>query len=632
MPIWLNKTSILIRGLILSLFVIILFQNCNNVGFKVIEAKNSAQAAADDYSCEPGQTMPCEIAGVAGIMTCEATDRGPVWGICVLPPGNPPPPPPTNKSCTLNLLDVQTPITLTHGATYTAYMAANVAASGTCLSEVRVCMNGAMSGSYQYSSCSKSSGQCQVNGVTVEHNSSAEFVEARVVPFGQSCRSENRRCRDGVLDGSYQFAGPCSVAAPANCAFAGDTILHSNFIDVFSSASVPYGSSCVPQRRTCYNGVLDGLQSTITQCRVLPGADCPVGATVVPHTEKRVFARSASVGFGNSCEYAERICTNGTLSGPDFRELSCRAQDALNCTFDGQLLEHGRSVEAFASQSVAYDASCASVRSSVSCFNGSLEGANTHPYRLCRPREPRSCDYFGQTVAHNTPVVSFTSASVPFLDSCESVKKTHTCIDGTFSPALAPFRECNPMTETRCSFNGGSYGHGERVQASKLLSVTEPEVCESEERICNGTTGQFSGSFAYPSCTQQVDLSCRNFVWSSCQRTSNGNGYSCGESLPHGFQPQLVCSGNLIRGLLTNPWTDRGQVGYSSPMWNYVATPENVVGAKCVVNQKFGYTYHDQSFQVLYYDGPPQPGALTTGRTTYPNNQPVIRKVRDCGP
>jgi hypothetical protein len=665
MVFWLKQKFFLLMGVTLSLLIFFSYQNCTRVRFEAEKVDAASKAGVKDahFECTPNQTQVCDIAGIVGTMSCETTDHGPAWGSCIIPPTTTTTTMPAvttttlpgatttttvtttstttttiraNNPCLLILNDVANPVALANGAAYTAYLEPLVPASGACQSQSRICMNGSVTGSYQYSSCVKDSGQCQLNGVTVNHNSSAVFFEANVVPFGQHCKSETRNCRDRILDGSYQFPGPCTVAPPANCDFGNNTVLHGNSVDVYPSATVPYGQSCVSQKRNCFNGNLDGIQSTITQCQPLPGKDCTVGNIVVPHGSSRQFAQALTVPFGNSCQFATRTCTDGTLSGPDYREISCQVDKAIDCNFDGQILPHGQSVTAYSSQSVAYNANCSSVSGTVACSNGVLQGASTYPFRTCQPAQPKTCDYFGQPIAHGATVDSYSSSTVPFLSTCASIKKTSRCEDGNFQPALSQFKTCNPLPETKCAFNGSLYSHGAVVQAARLMSVTEPATCDFENRTCDGVTGQFSGSYAYPTCVQQVDLSCRNYVYSGCTKKSGSSEAACGYAAPNYFHPEYVCSGNLISGqyegpMGTGPTTGSNYESYASPGWATVNLPRNVPNAKCVVNQKLGYATSFASYSVLYYDGPPKATALTTGLTAYPNNQPLITKVKDCG-
>ncbi|OGG56667.1 hypothetical protein A3D71_03455 [Candidatus Kaiserbacteria bacterium RIFCSPHIGHO2_02_FULL_55_20] len=53
---------------------------------------------------------------------------------------------------------------------------------------------------------------CTFNGSTVAHGASVTAYQTSSVPYGSSCVSENRTCNSGTLSGSYIY-GSCSVAA-----------------------------------------------------------------------------------------------------------------------------------------------------------------------------------------------------------------------------------------------------------------------------------------------------------------------------------------------------------------------------------------------------------------------------------
>ncbi len=54
---------------------------------------------------------------------------------------------------------------------------------------------------------------CTFNGTTIAHNALVTAYEKATVPSGQSCVSELRKCTDGVLSGTYMAKG-CVVASP----------------------------------------------------------------------------------------------------------------------------------------------------------------------------------------------------------------------------------------------------------------------------------------------------------------------------------------------------------------------------------------------------------------------------------
>lgn len=114
---------------------------------------------------------------------------------------------------------------------------------------------------YAYAICeivAKSS--CTFNGSTVAHDSSVTAYQSSSVPFGSTCTSQTRTCNDGTLSGSYAYSS-CSVSPPANCTFNGSTVTHGSSTTAYLSSSVSYGSSCTSQSRSCNNGSLSGSYS-----------------------------------------------------------------------------------------------------------------------------------------------------------------------------------------------------------------------------------------------------------------------------------------------------------------------------------------------------------------------------------
>ncbi len=107
--------------------------------------------------------------------------------------------------------------TVSHGSVVLAYAAKRVPAGYRCLSELRACLNGKLTGSNPHATCETEvpylmppPGSCMFNGTIVTSGTSVFAFASSQVSFGQSCVSQQRVCTDGVLSGTYQYAR-CSV-------------------------------------------------------------------------------------------------------------------------------------------------------------------------------------------------------------------------------------------------------------------------------------------------------------------------------------------------------------------------------------------------------------------------------------
>jgi hypothetical protein len=99
---------------------------------------------------------------------------------------------------------------------------------------------------------------------------------SQFVPYGSSCQSEVHVCNNGTLSGNpigrYTY---CEVESPPTCTLPwGGTINNGQSVTAYASSSVPYGSSCQSQTRTCSNGSLSGSYQ-YQSCSVQPPANCP---------------------------------------------------------------------------------------------------------------------------------------------------------------------------------------------------------------------------------------------------------------------------------------------------------------------------------------------------------------------
>lgn len=172
----------------------------------------------------------------------------------------------TNASCTVDAASDCTlnGKTVVHGASVTTYAKNLVPAGSQCQAENRTCSNGVLSGSSVYESCVVDSvvftnqpKSCAFNGQTIPSDVAVKAYQSATVAFGQSCVSEQRQCLDGAMTGSFQFSA-CSVDAAASCSLNGKSIPHGGTVNVFTSSSVPAGQTCKTEVRSCSNGTLSG--------------------------------------------------------------------------------------------------------------------------------------------------------------------------------------------------------------------------------------------------------------------------------------------------------------------------------------------------------------------------------------
>ncbi len=203
------------------------------------------------------------------------------------------------------------------GQTVVAYLASSVPAGQVCKSEIRQCQNGTFSGSYQYATCSVgAAASCLFNGQTVAHGATVKAYQASSVPYGSSCVSQDRVCNNGTLSGSYSY-GSCSVGTAASCLFNGQTVAHGATVKAYQAATVPYGSTCASQDRSCNNGVLSGSYAYNT-CRV---SDPPVNkiscsVSSMPATKPSGLPYSSTYGY----------CAPASGNGPSYKfTITCDA-------------------------------------------------------------------------------------------------------------------------------------------------------------------------------------------------------------------------------------------------------------------------------------------------------------------
>ncbi len=379
--------------------------------------------------------------------------------------------------------------TVFHGESVEAFLEGQ---SEQCVSQERTCMNGLLSGSFQYAECvtPKEPNSCLFNGMTIAHGQS---VNAYLNGNG-TCESEERVCDDGVLSGSYKF-GTCTPTAP--CLFNGQTIAHGSAVAAFLNSAVPFGEACQQEFRVCSNGSLSGSYNHPT-CEVGKPLSCQFNGTSVAHNQTVKAFLKSNVGFGETCVSEDRHCENGQLSG-HYAHSSCVADQPQACSFNGASVSHGQTVTAYQNSAVPFGSSCRS--QARTCNNGSLSGS--YSSSSCVVGDPQACSFNGMTIPHGQNITAYQNSTVPFGSNC--VAQTRSCVDGALSGAYN-YASCVPDAPASCLFNGSTITHGDKVIAYKKTTVPFGNSCETEERLCEN--GSLSGSAQYGSCTVGEPASC----------------------------------------------------------------------------------------------------------------------------
>ncbi len=314
------------------------------------------------------------------------------------------------KSCSFN------GSTIAHGQAVTAFLNSTESFGTSCKAQSRVCNDGTLSGSYQYSTCAVgAAASCLFNGQTIAHGGAVKAYQNSTVPFGSQCVEEVRSCGNGMLSGTYAYAS-CKVDAAKSCLFNGQTIAHGASVNAFQNSAVAFGATCAKEARVCNNGNLSGTY-TFASCTVGAAKSCVFNGQTIAHGQKVVGYQASTVAFGKTCSPETRTCNNGVLSG-SYSFGSCSVGAAASCLFSGQTVAHGQSVTAYQAASAA---TC--TKQTRTCSNGTLSG--TYAYASCEV----PCSNPSETTRYlNSVIQIYKSESVQAI--------AQNCIDGAV-PTLA---------------------------------------------------------------------------------------------------------------------------------------------------------------------------------------------------
>ena len=331
-----------------------------------------------------------------------------------------------------------------NGDSIIAYQSLIEPCGSSCNSETRTCNNGILSGFFINQNCSVTPClSCNLPwGGSLNHGASATAYQNLSVPCGSSCNSETRTCNDGVLSGSF-INQNCSVfCLPCPLPWGG-SINHGASVTTYQNPTEPCGSSCSSETRTCNDGVLSG--SLINQsCTAIPCLSCnlPWGGTI-NHGASATAYQNPTEPCGSSCNSETRTCNNGTLSG-SFTNQNCSVAACASCNLPwGGTINHGASATAYQNPTEPCGSSCNS--ETRTCNNGTLSGSFTN--QNCSVLAcAASCNLpWGGAIANGSSVTAYQNPTVPCGSSCSF--QIRTCNNGTLSGSF---------TNQNCSVLGTS--------------------------------------------------------------------------------------------------------------------------------------------------------------------------------
>ncbi|MFA6383550.1 MAG: hypothetical protein WCX17_03945, partial [Parcubacteria group bacterium] len=402
--------------------------------------------------------------------------------------------------------------TIASGASVTAYQSSSVACGSSCVSQTRTCNNGVLSGSYTNQNCTGASCSCTLPwGGTLANGSSVTAYQASSVPCGSTCTSQTRTCNNGTLSGTYTNQA-CSVSGCLSCTRpCGGSVVSGNWGALcYQASSVPCGSSCSSSQGYCNNGLWTtpyAAGSTAASCSVAACPTCtlPWGGTIANGSGVTAY-QSSSVACGSSCTSQTRTCNNGVLSGT-YTNQACSVA-ACSCTLPwGGTLANGSSVTAYQAGSVPCGSTCTS--QTRTCNSGVLSGSYTS--QACSVAGCTSCVSpcgLAATASGNWGVNCYQALSVPCGSICSA--STGYCNNGSWTtPYTSGYAagSCNVAACASCVLPwGGSIPSGNTVVGYQASSVPCGSSCSPQVRTC--TNGVLSGSYANQNCSATGCLGC----------------------------------------------------------------------------------------------------------------------------
>lgn len=365
-------------------------------------------------------------------------------------------------------------ITMAPGAVRAFYSRPTVPSGERCSSylQVRQCVNGVLTGSaaFSHTTCSELPPSCvAANGATVLEGESIKLYSRSFVNVGESCDAyaQMRTCKGGVMQGDPSFSlSSCTVKTPQSCTFGGVTISHGQSRLFYSRDMAVGTTTCTSysQSRTCTDGVLSGDNAySIASCT---SGGCTQDGVTLKSGESRTFYFASSVPAGEQCSsYAQtRTCSSGVLGGNAvYKYASCTSVSPSTCVLDNVVVKNGSSAVFYSTSTAPAGGSCATLKQTRSCKNGSLTGEAKYNRASCSDTAP--CTLDGLTLTHGSSTLFYKKRSVAFGDTCSSVSLSRVCTNGDLSGS-------DDYKYAACSVNP-PVSFGVNAQVAAALSVLE---------------------------------------------------------------------------------------------------------------------------------------------------------------
>jgi peptidoglycan hydrolase-like protein with peptidoglycan-binding domain len=410
------------------------------------------------------------------------------------------------------------------GSSRVFYSQFSLSTGGDCsqFSQVRQCVNGTLTGGsqYQYTSCAalQNAQQCNVNGTLIQNGASVTLYSQPSVGYGASCSnvSQLRTCINGAMTGSYQYTYPsCVVSSPSACSTGAATIASGNSATFYSQQTVPFGSTCasVAQSRTCNNGSLNGSSNyPYTSCAAAASPNCTLDGVTVANGAKQTFYSASTAAYGTTCASVskQRTCTNGSLGADtSYSHASCTVAGPASCTLDGITVASGASHSFYTASTVPFGSKCPAAVSRT-CNNGTLSSSGTSAgalYASCTVGSAAACILDGTTVPSGSSRTFYYAQNIPAGESCSSYGISRTCNNGTLSGTDAyKYASCAPSAAGSCTLDSAVVQSGQSRDFFSLATAPAGQLCSTYKlsRSCNSGTLSGNNSFNRASCSDSA--------------------------------------------------------------------------------------------------------------------------------
>ena len=246
------------------------------------------------------------------------------------------------------------------------------------------------------------------------------------------------------------------------------------------------------------------------------------------------------------------------------------------------ILQNGKSLTWYVSDNASYTQTCNQMKGTITCNNGIVTNGNTYTHQTCTNHTRNNCSS-PISATHLANKTLYKSTQATYTQSCAQLGSSFQCLNGSFSwqnVQLYPYGTCTDPTWSPCIdiWTNTYFSHWSPLVTYTQSNWVNCSLLKKTLTCINGTWSGGSQSQLFPSCTQTTaqanNWNCTVFSWVALASGQSTYGYSTiqwaitGQDYPNGCAPfsgKLTCVNGMVQW---NPSFYRYTLNQCQTLWS----------------------------------------------------------------